>query len=195
MITVFADFFPRIWEFLLPFKFNRYLCGYNMLNLWAFPPPPPQVCKACFVFFSNDLLFLLGCLKNSLSLFLICVQVCHFSLNYIIYPFPFFWSCPVVCSNFSFILENFFLCEIPEYFWCFLWWSSSLYCKLFCPLYLSSYNVGNQSWIFIGGTDVEAEIPILWWPDVKSWLIWKDPDAGKDWGQEEKGMTEDEMVG
>ena len=54
---------------------------------------------------------------------------------------------------------------------------------------------GNQSWIFIGRTDVEAETPILWPPDVKNWLIWKDPDAGKDWGQEEKGMTEDEMVG
>ena len=52
---------------------------------------------------------------------------------------------------------------------------------------------GNQSWIFIGRTDVEA--PILWPPDAKSWLIRKDPDAGKDWGQEEKGMTEDEMVG
>ena len=52
-----------------------------------------------------------------------------------------------------------------------------------------------QSWVFIGRTDVEAETPILWPPDVKSWLIWKDPDAGKDWGQEEKGMTEDEMVG
>ena len=52
---------------------------------------------------------------------------------------------------------------------------------------------GNQSWIFIGWTD--AETPILWPPDVKNWLIWKDPDAGKDWGQEEKGMTEDEMVG
>ena len=51
----------------------------------------------------------------------------------------------------------------------------------------------NQSWIFIGRTDAEA--PILWPPDVKSWLIGKDPDAGKDWGQEEKGMTEDEMVG
>ena len=48
---------------------------------------------------------------------------------------------------------------------------------------------------FTGRTDVEAETPILWSPDVKSWLIWKDPDAGKDWGQEEKGMTEDEMVG
>ena len=53
----------------------------------------------------------------------------------------------------------------------------------------------NQSWMFIGGTDAEAETPILWPPDVKNWLIGKDPDAGKDWGQEEKGMTEDEMVG
>ena len=53
----------------------------------------------------------------------------------------------------------------------------------------------NQSWIFIGRTDVEAETPILWPPDAKNWLIWKDPDAGKDWRQEEKGMTEDEMVG
>ena len=51
---------------------------------------------------------------------------------------------------------------------------------------------GNQSWIFIGRTDVEAETPILWPPDVKNWLIWKDPDAGKDWRQEEKGVTEDE---
>ena len=49
----------------------------------------------------------------------------------------------------------------------------------------------NQSWIFIGGTDVEAETPILWPPDAKNWLIGKDPDAGKDWKQEEKGMTED----
>ena len=53
----------------------------------------------------------------------------------------------------------------------------------------------NQSWIFIGRTDAEAEAPILWPPDVKSQLIRKDPDAGKDWKQEEKAMTEDEMVG
>ena len=53
----------------------------------------------------------------------------------------------------------------------------------------------NQSWIFIGRTDVEAETPVIWPPDVKSWLIWKVPDVGKDWGQKEKGMTEDEMVG
>ena len=54
---------------------------------------------------------------------------------------------------------------------------------------------GNQSWVFIGRTDVEAEAPILGPPDTKNWLIWKDPDSGKDWRQEEKGTTEDEMVG
>ena len=58
----------------------------------------------------------------------------------------------------------------------------------------TSQSKGNQSWISIGRTDVEAETPILWPPDETSWLIWKDPDAGKDWGQE-KGMTEDEMAG
>ena len=52
---------------------------------------------------------------------------------------------------------------------------------------------GNQSWIFIGRTDAEAETPIIWQSDVKSWLFGKDPAAGKDWGQEEKGTTEDEM--
>ena len=52
---------------------------------------------------------------------------------------------------------------------------------------------GYHSWMFIGRADVEAEAPILWPPDVKSWLIWKDSDAGKGWGQEEKGMTNDEM--
>ena len=54
---------------------------------------------------------------------------------------------------------------------------------------------GKQRWIFIGRTDAEAETTVLWPPDVKNWLIWKDPDAGRDWGQDEKGMTEDEMVG
>ena len=54
---------------------------------------------------------------------------------------------------------------------------------------------GNQSWIFIGRTDAEAEALILWPPDVKNWLLGKDPDAGKEWRQEEKGTTEDEMVG
>ena len=54
---------------------------------------------------------------------------------------------------------------------------------------------GNQPWIFIGRTDAEAKAPTLWLPDVKSWLIGKDPDVGKDWGREKKGMREDEMVG
>ena len=54
---------------------------------------------------------------------------------------------------------------------------------------------GNKSWIYIGRTDAEAETPILWPPDVKDWFIGKDPDAGKDWRQEEKGTTEDEMSG
>ena len=54
---------------------------------------------------------------------------------------------------------------------------------------------GDQSWVFIGRTDVEAETPILWPPHLKSWLIGKDPDSGRDWGQEEKGTMEDEMVG
>ena len=54
---------------------------------------------------------------------------------------------------------------------------------------------GNQSWIFIGSTDAEIKTPILWPPDVKNWLIGKDPDAGKNWRQEEKGTTEDKMVG
>ena len=54
---------------------------------------------------------------------------------------------------------------------------------------------GYQSWVFIGKTDVEAETLILWPPDAKRWLIWEDHDARKDWGQEEKGMIEDEIVG
>ena len=55
--------------------------------------------------------------------------------------------------------------------------------------------LGDQSWVFIGRTDAEAETPILWPPDAKSWLIGKDSDAGRDWGQEEKGIAEDEMAG
>ena len=68
---------------------------------------------------------------------------------------------------------------------------SPLDCKEIKPVHPK----GNESWIFIGRTDAEAETPILWPPDVKSWLIGKDPDAGKDWRQEEKGMTEYEMIG
>ena len=81
--------------------------------------------------------------------------------------------------------------------WCF--WTvvlektleSSLDSKEILPVNLK----GNQSWIFIGRTDAEAEVPILWPPNAKSWLIRKDPDAGKDWRQEKKGTIEDEMIG
>ena len=72
---------------------------------------------------------------------------------------------------------------------------SSLRKLLLHSLHKAKDHKGNQDWVFIGRTDVEAETPTLWLPDEKSWLIWKDPDAGKDWGQEEKGMTEDEIVG
>ena len=68
---------------------------------------------------------------------------------------------------------------------------SPLDCKEIQPVHPK----GNQSWVFIGRTDAEAETPVFWPPDVKNWVIVKDPDAGKDWGQEEKGTTEDEMVG
>ena len=81
--------------------------------------------------------------------------------------------------------------------WCFLTvvlektLENLLDCKEIQPVHLK----GNQSWIFVGRTDAEAEATILWPPDAKSWLIGKDIDAGKDWGQKEKGMTEDEMIG
>ena len=68
---------------------------------------------------------------------------------------------------------------------------SPLDCKEVQPVHPK----GDQSWVFIGRTDAEAETPILWPPHAKSWLIGKDPDAGRDWGQEEKGTTEDEMAG
>ena len=64
-----------------------------------------------------------------------------------------------------------------------------------CKEIQSVHPKGDQSWVFIGRTDVEGETPILWPSDAKNWLMWKDPDAGKDWGQEEKGMTEDEVIG
>ena len=71
----------------------------------------------------------------------------------------------------------------------------TLQCPLDCKEIQRVNPKGNESWIFIGRTDAEAETPILWLPDVKNWLISKDPGAGKDWRQEEKGTTEDEMDG
>ena len=67
---------------------------------------------------------------------------------------------------------------------------SPLDCKEIEPV----HSKGDQSWVFFGRNDAKAETPVLWPPDAKSWFIEKDPDAGRDWGQEEKGMTEDEMV-
>jgi len=81
--------------------------------------------------------------------------------------------------------------------WCF--WTVVLEKTLDSLLYRKEiqpvHPKGDQSWVFTGRTDAEAETPILWPPDVNSWLILKDPDAGKDWRQEEKGTTENEMVG
>ena len=81
--------------------------------------------------------------------------------------------------------------------WCF--WTVLLDKTLESPLESKEIkpvnHKGNQLWIFIGRTDAEAEAPILWQPDAKSWLIRKGPDAGKDWRQEEKGTTENDMVG
>ena len=81
--------------------------------------------------------------------------------------------------------------------WCF--WTvvleKTLESPLDCKEIQAVHPKGDQSWVFIGGTDVEAETLILWLPDAESWLIWKDPDAAKDWGQEEKRTTENEMVG
>ena len=96
-----------------------------------------------------------------------------------------------VCSKcFDFLLQLL----LPSYFWTVVLETTlenTLGSKEIKPVHPK----GNQSWIFIGRTDAEAETPIFWPPDEKNWLIWKDPDAGKDRGQEEKETTEDEMVG
>ena len=76
--------------------------------------------------------------------------------------------------------------------WC---WRRLLRVPLDCKEIQPVHPKGYKPWMFIGRTDAEDEAPIVWPPDVKSWLIWKDIDAGKDWGQEEKRTTEDEMVG
>ena len=79
------------------------------------------------------------------------------------------------------------VCSIHLCLFCCLALESPLECKEIQPVHLEV----NQSWVFIGRTDVEAETPILWPPDAESWLIGKGPDVGKDWGQEEKGMTDE----
>ena len=103
-----------------------------------------------------------------------------------VFPVIMVWMWELDCEE-SWVLIN----------WCF--WTvvlektleSPLDCKEIQPVHPR----GDQSWVFIGRTDAEAETPILWPPHAKSWLIGKDPDARRDWGQEEKGTTEDEMAG
>ena len=96
------------------------------------------------------------------------------------------WMWELACEE-SWALKN----------WCF--WivvlEKTLESPLDCKEIQSVHPRGDQSWVFIGRTDAEAESPILWPPHEKSWLIGKDPDAWRDWGQEEKGTTEDEMAG
>ena len=94
------------------------------------------------------------------------------------------WMWELDCKE-SWVLKN----------WCF--WTGvgeECECPLDCKEIQPVHPLGNQCWILIGRTDAEAESPILWPPDVKNWLTGKDPDAGKDWRQKEKGMTEDKMV-
>ena len=92
------------------------------------------------------------------------------------------------------MFHNFWLRSIYSCFWTVVLektLASPLDCKEIQPVHPK----GDQSWVFIGRNDAEAETPVLWPPHAKSWLIGKDPDAGRDWGQEKKGMTEDEMAG
>ena len=108
------------------------------------------------------------------------------------------WNCTIISpEDFTIFLFHILSSINTTCFWCF-WtvvlektFESPLDCKEIQPVHPK----GNQSWIFTGRTDAEAETPILQPPDAKNWLIWKDPDTGKDWGQEKKGTTEDEMVG
>ena len=96
------------------------------------------------------------------------------------------WMCELDCKE-SWVPNN-------QCFWTVVL-KKTLESPLGCKEIQLVHPKGNQSWVFIGRTDAEAETLILWPPDVKNWLMWKDPDAGKDWRLEEKGMAEDEMVG
>ena len=93
------------------------------------------------------------------------------------------------------------MCLLEYFIWigyllnCNCFWTVVLEKTLESPLIKPVSPKGNQPWIFIGRTDAETETPIFWPPDLKGWLIRKDPDAGQDWRQEEKRTTEDEMVG
>ena len=88
-------------------------------------------------------------------------------------------------NNCTILMQDFWTVVLEKTF------ESPLDCKEVQPV----HPTGDQFWVFIGRTDAEAETPVLWSPHEKSWFTGKDPDAGRDWGQEEKGATEDEMAG
>ena len=129
---------------------------------------------------------------------LVCVALCNSWSCFCLVVYILFLPCVTKSSTFpshssyTFLL----LLSCPYRQWISLFWTNiylllSKFYKEIQPVHPK----GDQSGVFIGTTDAKAETPILWPPDAKSWLIWKDPDAGKDWGQGGKGMTEDEMVG
>ena len=93
--------------------------------------------------------------------------------------------------------ENWTIKNVWVWNWCF--WTvvleKTLESALDCKEIQQVHPKGHQSWVFVGRTDAKAETPVLWPPHVKTWLIGKDPDGGRDWGQEEKGTTEDGMAG
>ena len=96
-----------------------------------------------------------------------------------------------ILTGVSLVFTPINLCSSASLIYFLLYSSSFSFSKEIQPVYPK----GNQSWIFTERTGAEAESPVLWLPDVKNWLIWKDLDAGKDWRWEGKGTTEDEMVG
>ena len=162
----------------------------NFRNLYLYTP----LMIACF-----DIIFVYGCFPITFTL---CLP---FPMIFPIHSFPIsscglifpprqgyglscghVWMWELDCEE-NWALKN----------WCF--WTvvlektleSPLACKEIQPV----HSKGDQSWVFFGRSDAKAETPVLWPPHAKSWLIGKDSEAGKDWGQEEKGMTEDEMAG
>ena len=145
---------------------------------------------------------ILTILFSSLCLFCLCLSV---SMQYIRERYLWLSIC-------CYINMHIFICMYSSHVWmweldyreswmlnnCWFWsvvLEKSLESPLDCKEIQPVHPKGDPSYMFIGRTDVEAETPILWPPDVESWLIWKDPDAGKDWRWEEKGMTEEELVG
>ena len=142
-------------------------------KIWAFRENL-EFFKNCIFCYELDNFLLLQVLSNEIHSFQYCVIRCHVWM----------WE---LDHKEGWVLKN----------WCF--WIVVLEMTLECPLESKDIKPvspkGNQPWIFIGRTDAEAEAPILWPPDGNSWLLGKDPDVGKDWGQEEKGETEDEIVG